>query len=342
MRSRTKYHLSDEKILELLKANFGKDTEAAAITELTGGMYNAVYLIDRKEGDQVVLKVGVLPDTPHLSYEQNLMRREVECMKLIRDRTDVPIPEILACDFSRTRIPGDYFFMTKLEGVPFSTVSRKMEKPQRDQVLGEMAACLARIHQIKGDYFGYPTTNREEKFSGWKEAFLHMYETLLSDARKRSYKLPYDRIKELLMRYSCYLDEIKIPALVEYDCHEGNVFVKQNEDGQWHVEGIIDFERFFWGDPIADFTGVFFLLPDVRMEPAFLSSYLKASPERSEYTQRDAVRYCLYRMYILTIMSSEVFRYGRFYAWIQRTVGKRCLIKCMDELERQGEKGRIQ
>lgn len=334
MKSRTKHHLSEEKIAELLRVNFGEGCEASCITELTGGMFNAVYLIRRKrEGDEIVLKVGVLPDTPHLSYEKDLMRREVECMRMISEQTTVPIPKVLACDFSRTRIAGDYFFMTKVEGVAFSSVSRKIEKTQRDQVLGEMAAYLAQMHQVKGTYFGYPTDDKSEQFGTWKEAFFHMYETLLADAKERGYKLPYDRIRKILKEYASYLEEIKEPALVEYDCHEGNVFVKENGDGKWHVAGIIDFERFFWGDPIADFTGVFFLLPDVRKEPAFLSAYLKASREHKEYTKDDEVRYLLYRMYILTIMSSEVFRYGRLYAWIQGTMGKRYLRQSMDLLE---------
>ncbi len=116
MKSKTKNHLSEEKIRELVKTNFGEECEVSSIKELTGGMFNAVYLIGRvREADEIILKVGVLPGSPLLSYEKDLMPTEVECINLIRENTKVPVPEVLAYDFSRTRIGSDYFFMTKIK-----------------------------------------------------------------------------------------------------------------------------------------------------------------------------------------------------------------------------------
>ena len=48
MKSRTKNRLSEEKIRELVRIHFGQDCETGEITELTGGMFNAIYRIERE------------------------------------------------------------------------------------------------------------------------------------------------------------------------------------------------------------------------------------------------------------------------------------------------------
>ncbi len=64
MKSRTKNHLSEEKIKELVRIHFGSSCEIGAITELKGGMFNAIYRIQRiREKDGLILKVGVAPGT---------------------------------------------------------------------------------------------------------------------------------------------------------------------------------------------------------------------------------------------------------------------------------------
>ena len=79
MKSRTKNRLSEEKIRELVRIHFGQDCETGEITELTGGMFNAIYRIEReREEDAVILKVGVVPGTTLLTYEQDIMPVEVE------------------------------------------------------------------------------------------------------------------------------------------------------------------------------------------------------------------------------------------------------------------------
>ena len=47
MKSKTKNLLSDEQIRTLVKVNFGDTCMTGTITELKGGMFNSVYLIER-------------------------------------------------------------------------------------------------------------------------------------------------------------------------------------------------------------------------------------------------------------------------------------------------------
>lgn len=328
MKSKTKNRLSENKIKELVRIHFGRECETGEITELTGGMFNAIYRIERKnEKDAVILKVGVIPDTTLLTYERDIMPVEVECYRMIREQTTVPVPEVLAYDFSKRYIESNYFFMTELKGEPFSKVMKKMGQENADRIREELAGYLYQIHGVKGKYFGYFTKDERRQYSTWKEAFFHMFRQILADGREHRVKLPYARIMAALQRHDGSLEDVREPSLVEYDCHEGNIFVKKTGDS-YTIEGILDFERAFWGDPIADFPTAFVFTDDIRKETAFLNAYLRVSG-RNAYTETDAVKYQLYRMYILTIMAAETFRYGFLYGKLQGMWAKWQLRKCL-------------
>ena len=117
----------------------------------------------------------------------------------------------------------------------------------------------------------------------------------------------YARIQRVLSECEVYLEELETPSLVDFDCHEGNIFVKQ-EDGAYQIAGIVDLERAFWGDPIADFPSAFVLVDDISQEPYFLGTYMVAT-DKSVYSNADAIRYLLYRLYLMTVMATETFRY---------------------------------
>ena len=328
MKSRTKNRLSENKIKELVRIHFGRECETGEITELTGGMFNAIYRIERKnEKDAVILKVGVIPDATLLTYERDIMPVEVECYRMIREQTTVPVPEVLAYDFSKRYIESNYFFMTELKGEPFSKVMKKMGQENADRIREELAGYLYQIHGVKGKYFGYFTKDERRQYSTWKEAFFHMFRQILADGREHRVKLPYARIMAALQRHDGSLEDVREPSLVEYDCHEGNIFVKKTGNS-YTIEGILDFERAFWGDPIADFPTAFVFTDDIRKETAFLNAYLRVSG-RNAYTETDAVKYQLYRMYILTIMAAETFRYGFLYGKLQGMWAKWQLRKCL-------------
>lgn len=331
MKSRTKNRLSEEKIRELVRLNFGQSCETGTITELKGGMFNAIYRIERKrEQDAIILKVGVIPGTTLLTYERDIMPVEVECFRMIREQTTVPVPEVLAYDFSKKYIKSNYFFMTELKGDQFSSVMRKMGQDNVDKIREELAGYLYQLHGIKGNYFGYFSEDRSHQYSSWTDAFLHMFQQILTDSREHKVRLPYGRINAALRRNLRILEDVKEPSLVEYDCHEGNIFVKNTEQG-YVIEGILDFERAFWGDPIADFPTAFVFTDDIRKEKAFLCAYLKVSG-RAEYTENDAKKYQLYRLYILTIMAAETFRYGFIYGKLQGIWAKWQIRKCLRRL----------
>lgn len=331
VKSRTKNRITNQKIEELTKLHFGQDCGITQIQELEGGMFSAVYLIEMEKGaGDLVLKIGPAPEAPLLTYEQNVMPTEVECLRLIREQTSIPTPEVLAYDFSKTALNSNYFFMTALEGVTLDRVSKSMSRENLVKVKAELGRYLAQLHQIKGSYYGYFTQDPAQQFSTWKEAFSHMFDQLLCDAEARKTRLPYAKIRQVLSDCKVYLKELEIPSLVDFDCHEGNIFVKQ-VGGSYQIVGIVDFERAFWGDPIGDFPAAFVLADNLDQERDFLCAYMTAV-DKTIYSNADAMRYLLYRLYLLTVMATETFRYDPVYAKAQGTWARRNIAKCLRKL----------
>lgn len=331
MKSKTKNMLTDDTIRTLVRANLGDNSHIGKITELEGGMFNSAYLIE-VDDNNLVLKVAAGVETPLLSYEKNIMAREVEVYRLIEGKEDFPAPDILAVDFSRNHINSDYFFMTELKGEAMNTLSKKLKKDNLEKIKEEMARYFAVLHRIKGEYFGYFTDEDKYRFANWRDGFLHMFTMILEDGRERKIKLPYQRIEKVLKATAPYLDEVKEPSLVNYDLWAGNVFLIQ-KDGEYVVEGILDFERAFWGDPLADFPAAMMLLKEIEKEKNFFEAYSRMIRRDKNLSENEKTRLILYRLYIHIIMAVETYRYGSFYGFMQRSYAKSIISKCIKKLE---------
>lgn len=331
MKSRTKKLLSEEQIKNLVKVNFGDDCQVGVIRELKGGMFNSAHLIERlKEKDKIVLKVSVAEGTPILSYEKVTMYTEVEVYKMLTQQTSIPIPKLLAYDFSRKYISSDYFFMTVLEGQTMLKV--KLEKDNRDSIMRELAGYFAQQHRIKGEYFGYFTQEEKYRFSSWKDAYHHMMDMILSDGKAHGLKLPYERYEKLLKDKGQYLEQVKEPILVNYDLHPGNIFLIKQGD-KYVIEGIVDFERAYWGDPYADFPAAFLMTDDVSKRESFWKAYKEAANINHDITKEEKIRLLMYRLYIFTIMWVEVYRYNFPYSMIQKLLSRKVALKCLNMLD---------
>lgn len=333
MKSKTKYKLSETKIVELVKMNFGEDVNVERIRELKGGMFNAAYYIERtKDWDPLVLKVSSPPNSELLTYEHQLMNTEVDVYRRLSVETTIPVPQVLCSDFSKNLIESDYFFMSALKGQSMHRLRRKLRPEHVKYIKGKIGDYFAQLHGIKGDYFGYFTENSDHQFLTWKEAFHHMLRLIVNDGIRLNVKLPYDRIERVMNKQGVLLDAITSPRLVSFDLWPGNIMLIPKGSG-YEVEGLIDFERSFWGDPHADFPPAFLLFKDVRDEPELWSSYVARRKDNKVLTPEDLKRIELYRLYIFLIMSVETYRYGFLYGKLQYRYAMQMVNTCLKRLE---------
>ena len=129
------------------------------------------------------------------------------------------------------------------------------------------------------------------------------------DGMADGHSLPYGEILATVDRHKAYLDEVTEPRLVDFDMWAGNVLLTEQEDG-YHISGIIDLERSFFGDPYADFVSSVMIFDDVRMEEAFLQGYIGDLA----FLDSALIRMDLYRLYLTIIMYVETYRYEDDYA----------------------------
>ncbi|EOR28231.1 aminoglycoside phosphotransferase [Clostridium sartagoforme AAU1] len=333
MKSRTKNLISNEEIEKLVRINFGEECKIGNIRELSGGMFNSAYSIERIiEKDKIVLKVSVAESAPILSYEKDIMKTEIEVYRIVHEKTNIPAPYILAYDFSRNHINSNYFFMTTVEGKPMNRVLKNISKDNFEAIKIKLASYFAQLHRVKGNYFGYFTTNEELQFTSWKEAFINMFSMILKDGEKRRVKLPYERMDSILKEKSVYLEEVKESSLVDYALWAGNVFLKKNGEN-YDIEAIIDFERAFWGDPLADFPPAFQLIKDIKKEEQFWDAYTTEMKIDKVLKKEDEIRLLLYKLYIFSIMAVETYRYNYFYGQLQKRYAKSIILRSLKELE---------
>src|SRR5262249_16838271 len=82
-----------------------------AVRRCPTGKFNATYFV---EGGPVPLVLRIAPPDDRsrvLFYEHRMMRQEPALHTLLRERTDVPVPSILAHDFGDAEIERDYLLM---------------------------------------------------------------------------------------------------------------------------------------------------------------------------------------------------------------------------------------
>lgn len=179
-------------------------------------MFNSAWLIEGSGSlsKGIVLKVGPLPETEILTYEKDILRTEVEVYRLLSDKP-IPIPTLLAYDFSRNDIPCDYFFMERMEGSTWKSYGQKLPKEARPHLMQELGRCNAVIHSVEGSWFGYIKDEKRFQFDTWGEAFSSMIADILRDGKERNYNLPYKEITRTVQKHGKLLNAVKAPKLVD-------------------------------------------------------------------------------------------------------------------------------
>ncbi|GAA4533814.1 MULTISPECIES: phosphotransferase family protein [Nonomuraea] len=307
MDSRTKRRLSRQELDALARRALGAGVLDHA--ELTDGFANAVWRLRLDDGRDVVCKLSPPPELDQLSYERDLLRTEAAACELAA-AAGVPVAALLRAGFDDPVLGGDYLMLAALDGVSWNHVSRhdgalgegspKVTPEDEARLRRELGRLLARLNAVTGPVFGYPHAGITG--STWREAYLAMVDALLGDTVRYPTALPapVPRIRALLAAAAPALDEVTTPHLVHFDIWPGNVFLDLS--GPPRIQAIIDHERAFWGDPLAEFiTPTIFA--ELREDDPLVAGYREVTP--FELTPAARVRLDLYRAYLYLILLVE-------------------------------------
>lgn len=332
MNSITKSKLTNDVIERLARKSFTQAASVSGISEMGEGMFNSVYSMcihfsDGRKSD-VVLKVSPYSSTKVLTIEKRIMHTEIAMYRMLHEKK-IPAPVVLACDFSRDDMDCDYFFMTKLTGKSWNKVMLAKEDSAR--LKEDLGRYLAQLHKSKGERFWDHKEKSALQFSTWREAFCFQMESLLSDAKQGHIPLPFRQIEKALAPHLHLLDEIKTPSLVYSDLWAGNIFLT-DASGRYEIEGFIDPERSFWGDPFVDLTGSHGVFSDIKNEPEIQKGYAEATGKSFAVTHNDEIRMSMYRLHGAMFLGTEIYRYNKLFGFFQLLYSKMLVRKYLKEL----------
>ncbi len=303
-RSRTRIPLDPGEVTELVRAALGSSARVASARLLTGGTFNACWKVALAEGPSLVLKVAPPPELELLHYEQDLLRTEVDFYARAA-QAGVPVPAVVGADFSRRVIGSDYFLMTCIPGLPLTRARRRLSREALRGVRTELGRCAARLTAVRGDFFGYSAAPVGTRAPTWRAAFDAMLAILLRDAERLGVALPRPAAELTALVEACApaLDAVAAPSLVHFDLWDGNILVDVAADPP-RLTGLVDGERAFWGDPLAEFASLA-LFGEIDRDAAFLHGYAEAAGRPLALDAPERQRIALAQLYLYLIMRVE-------------------------------------
>lgn len=301
MKSKTKYFVNESQISDIF--NSAKLGAVTNVVELSAGEFNSAYCVTAN-GAKYVLKIAPKDNAHTLTYEADIMAREVEFYRLIAEKTDVKTPKIFYYDDTMSIIPTKYFIMEMLDSKPLNTVKlSKSERHNVNKLIGEM---VAKLHTVKGNGFGYEQNGLS---SNWYLALRSMVENLINDCARLNKKCRKGaKLLGYIDKSKAILESVE-SVYTHYDIWDGNIFYK-NIDGDIELT-LIDTERGFWGDGIGDFVSIE-LLTALNKKKSVLG-YNKIAEKSISFTRDEMIRYYIMTAYLGLIVYTEKF--ARYKKW---------------------------
>jgi len=258
------------------------------------------------------------------------MRSEVEWLTRLRAAADIRVPEVYHADFSGELFPSAWFVMEKMPGDTLDKA--KLTAREREQAAAWTAGMAAKIHSIRSDRFGYEQSGL---FGDWYQALRAMAENALEDmarckkTSKRGRKLIryLDENRDVLAAAPC--------TMVNFDIWQPNILCSRNDNGLEF--SLIDLERCFWGDPIADFVCLEAGKPLEKKQGSF-EAYNKSADVPLNPGAHERIRYCAALGYLALVMEAEKhFRYSPLhFGWYRNMLASALMFS--GALRRQKDK----
>jgi len=311
MESTTKNRQPMETLRAMVATAYGPGSAPAGgdwVSELGHGWFSVVYQMRLLDGRAVVLKIAPPPAVEVMTYEQGAMAIELAALRLITERTAVPVPAVEFADQTHELCSADYFFMPYIDADNLGIVKEELTAADLDHFHEALGAANRELNSIRGPWFG-PLAGPADP--SWRIAFTRMIEDVLTDGERRHVDLgwDYDVIRDVVAANAGSLDAVTDPAYVEWDLWDSNVMIR---DGA--IVSIIDHERAFYGDPLIEAGFVGTQLPAFGNPAAFMRGY-----GRGDLTETEQIRRRLYSLHLALIMVIETVYRGhthrRQYDW---------------------------
>jgi Ser/Thr protein kinase RdoA (MazF antagonist) len=287
----------------MLRRALGPDAEVVGAERLPWGSYNTTLRVDLVGGrDPVVVRLAP-PPRDQLGFERLWLRSEYVATPHLA-RLGPLVPRVLGADFTHELVDRDYLVQSLLPGVPAPDRLPAYDPSVRPGFFRQLGALTRLVHASTGQRFGpvhQPCATR------WSEALAVGVAAAVADLG--SLGAPTSELAtlgEAIERHADRLDVVGTPRLLHGDLWSVNVLLDPDAAVPT-VVGVVDADRAWWGDPLADWAVYRAEHRDVDAErTAFFDGYgdLEAGPH-AEWRRH------LYRGWHLVASAVECARLGR-------------------------------
>lgn len=295
---------------------------ADSVLELPNHDSNYSFLI-RAAGKKYFLRIFNETSSKKMAFEKVMNNNEVYIHKVIGEKGNINVPKLL---FAGEEGQGKVaHYITEGYDVPY----KKAAIPtigDRQKLLFQVGADIARVHQIKGDGFGYDNMGLEAK---WGVAFKKMVDKVVADAVLNNIKIDTVRIYKIIERAQNILNKVD-SRLVHFNLDKSRFFVAKNFI---NYQGIAGWENSLWGDVAGDFVAFSNPFP-LQSSKNFWRGYKSVNP--IEIDDEMKIRINIMKMYKGLLMFVEPIYYFQVNSpnyKAYKNSGKKLLQKAIEALE---------
>lgn len=258
----------------LLRHTFGPQVE---LLDFKVDLQRADYLVISALLDNPALPVIVKLAGPKATHYQPF-ERAAALNQLVKNKTGIPMPEVLALDTSLSRWPWRYLIKTYIPGRVWSVARAAMSEEERANAYRQIGAAVAQLHSVTFPAFGElgEDGNLVEKLE---------FVPALKRRAQRAIRNPglRDLFLTIIEAHQHLFAGVQRPSLCHEDLNQHNILF-HHQNGHWRLATILDFDRSWSGHGELDLA---------RLEcwsgmthPAFWESYRQSHSLNGEYHYR--------------------------------------------------------
>lgn len=239
-----------DQILSMCQRAFGSSLQVVSARELGGGTFNTTFLVTLAD-QQAILRVAPPPTAEVAWHEQQLMRREQNIQPFFAAVAQL-MPRTLMADFTHQVIGRDYVFQTFMAGERWDDIAESFAGAEATQLWEQFGRIAKSIHSTVGTTFGGPYPMAE--FKTWSQTILDRFERAIQAMAAVGLDLTdIETVMTIVRDQTAMLDVFRQPRLLHGDLWLFNILIERNPAGP-NIVGILDADRAWWGDPLADWT----------------------------------------------------------------------------------------